>query len=562
MVRCDHRRTSSRHQQEIPVHAPAIALAWEFWRRHRFGLSGTVGFVAAFVVVCAVNPLRPELATANSIWFGMGLCYAIGVFAYGFDGKLEAAESGFPARLFVLPVRTSLLVAGPMIQGVFVTVLLWLAWSWFVLRPSGVETPLWAAVLLAAGVAVSQALVWLPFGVPWLRLAVLIAALLGLLRAPAIVALAGGRYADPDMQSTILFILGGSLLPVAFLLAYCGVARARRGDTYTSQRPRRSLASSPSAGWPARPFPSAMRAQLWYEWRARGRAFVLIIAFLLAILASLSAVVERHPDRQTNYGVLFLIIPILVAANYAPVAGTSGTSGLGVRWRSGLSAFAATRPLSNSAFVLAKCRAAGVMTAAAWAFVLVALFLWLAYTGGYRDLERMWGAATAKVGAEKATALGALLLLGPVLLTWRILVAGLWTGLTGRPWVAHAQLVVVAVVVLQGMYEWTTWQADPDRRDRILDALLWVAGGAVAVKLLLAGGALSILRRRREVGARAAVQLLAVWLLATASLFALVVWLTPPEVAPGSGLALGSALAVPLARPLAAPLALAWNRHR
>ena len=69
------------------------------------------GLVAAFAVGCAVSPPERTTVLVHTIWFGLGLCYVIGVFAYGFEGRLETAESGFPARLFVLPVRTWVLAA-------------------------------------------------------------------------------------------------------------------------------------------------------------------------------------------------------------------------------------------------------------------------------------------------------------------------------------------------------------------------------------------------------------------------------------------------------------------
>src|SRR5262245_46345923 len=145
------------------MHAPALALTREFWARHRLGLSGVVALVLGFALHCAIEPLPAQSAAGSSLWFIMGLCYVIGVFAYGFDGKLESAESGFPARLFLLPVRTWALVAWPMLQGVLVAVLLWLVWDHFVLRPCGIQTPAWWLAMLAAIVATSQALAWLPF---------------------------------------------------------------------------------------------------------------------------------------------------------------------------------------------------------------------------------------------------------------------------------------------------------------------------------------------------------------------------------------------------------------
>ena len=167
------------------MNAPAAALAWEIWWRHRRGLAGVAAVVAGFASYCAAVPVTAQFAAVSSIWFVMGLCYVVGVFAYGFEARLETAESGFPARLFVLPVRTAVLVGWPMLQGVAAAVGLWLAWGGPVLRPTGVETPRWWAALLAAGVAVSQAMVWLPFGVPWLRLVVPTFALTVLVRATA-----------------------------------------------------------------------------------------------------------------------------------------------------------------------------------------------------------------------------------------------------------------------------------------------------------------------------------------------------------------------------------------
>ena len=213
------------------------------------------------------------MPVSSSMWFVMGLCYVIGVFAYGFDGKLESAESGFPARLFLLPVRTWVLVGWPMATGRrVVAVLLWLAWDRLVLRPSGVETPAWWAAMLAAVVATSQALVWLPFGLPWLRLLVMIGTLTALVRAPAILAVAGERFTDPETQNSVLGAFAvaarSGLVPGRVGRGRSRSAWRRRGLVVARGDPFRSIAV-PAPG--LRPFSSAMRAQVWYEWR-RGAA--------------------------------------------------------------------------------------------------------------------------------------------------------------------------------------------------------------------------------------------------------------------------------------------------
>src|SRR5581483_7958739 len=168
------------------MYAPAVALAWEFWWRHRWGLLGVGVLVAGFAAACAAAPFEPNTAMVHSIWFVIGLLYAVSVFSYGFEARMEAAESGFPVRYFTLPVRTSVLVGWPMIQGMAVAVGLWLAWEHLVLRPSHIETPAWWPAILAAIVATGQALVWFPFGLPWLRILVGCAVLSALARTSAI----------------------------------------------------------------------------------------------------------------------------------------------------------------------------------------------------------------------------------------------------------------------------------------------------------------------------------------------------------------------------------------
>lgn len=541
------------------MRTPALTLAAEFWRRHRLGLAGVIALVSVFAVSSAISPLAGQDASIHSMWFVMGLAYAIGVFAYGFDGKLESPESGFPARLFVLPVRTSVLVAGPMIQGVLVAALLWVGWSHLVLRPSGIEIPHWWTALLAAIVAVSQALVWLPFGVPFLRILVMIAVLTALIRAPVVLELVGGAgYTHPDSQARALTTFSLALVPFAYLLALVGVTRARRGDT-SNWLPAPRSSSATDARPVARPFISASRAQLWYEWRARGRGFVITCALVVIALALLGALLERDPERQTNYGAVFLLMPILIAGFWGPVAGTAGAA---ARDRGGLSPFAATRPFGNATFVGIKLRSAVIATVGAWVVVFVLLALWWAYTGYPLDFRPAWDRAVERFGLARTAVGCVLLVIVPILLTCRSYVVGMCTGLTGRRWFMTAQLVVVGIVFIQVGYEWSMWQADPARRDRMLDLLPWVAAGVVLVKIGLSGLVIATLRRRDQLDRPTLARLMALWLVVALSLIALFTWLLPAEQAPAYAVALAVVLVLPLVRPLAAPLAFAWNRHR
>lgn len=524
--------------------AIAAALAWEFWGRHRRGLTGAAALVAGVAAYTAAAAPAPQVAMANTIWFVMALSYVIGVFAYGFEARLESAESGFPARHFVLPVPTWLLVGWPMIQGMLAAVAVWVAWDRFVLRPAGVETPGWWVPMLAAVVACAQALVWLPFGVAWVRVVAMALALTVLLRSNA-------YFDDPATQERVLTGVAAGLVPAAFLVARAGVGRARRGDNPEWSWLRRPAPGErvTGGGRERTPFASAMAAQTWYEWRLRGRGFLATVLAVVGVLAAVALLFE-HPSNRADFGLIFLFIPPLLAAYFGVAAGSPGES---IR-STALTTFAATRPLGNRELVAAKVRALTLSAALTWLVVLAVTAGWIAAADGFERVGRMWESAVERQGRATAVGFCALLAAGLVGGTWRALVANLWVGLTGRTWLVPLQTFLISLPAAYLFAEWVQWHSDPARRERLLDALPWVAAAAVGVKLLATGWFVS-----RVEGAG---RLVAAWAVAAAALAGVLAWLVPPELVPAYGVGLGVVLLLPLARLTAAPLALAWSRHR
>jgi hypothetical protein len=544
------------------MHASVVALAWEFWGRNRWVFGIFVVYVAAYAVIAAINPgSTPErFAGLGSIWFVGGMCFLIVIFAHGSDVRLETADSGFPTRHFLLPVRTSVLVGWPMLQGALAAVLAWVIWDRCVLRPCGIETPFWWTPMLAAGVVTTQALLWVPFGLPWVRVPVAIVVLTVLVRAPAVLARAGERFTEPDTENAILTTFAVVLIPIAFLLACFGVSRARRGDSPDWLRGFWSLRPTVRADGRERPpFSSPMRAQVWYEWRLRGQGFPILVLFMLAGPMAWGVLLEPNDNNRTGFGVTLLFVPILFACCCGSYMGATGDN---LRTMFAISVFAATRPMSNSEIVRAKLWTGLLTAVATWVMTLAVTLGWLVYTGGVRDLPQLWEHAVSSFGLARAVVLCVLVAVGPVAVMWRLLVENLWVGLTGRLWVGHAAAIASGTIVLQAFYEWTLWKADPGRAERILSALPWIAGGAVVVKLVVAGWALRTLGRNGALAAGTVGRLVVAWAVCTAGLFGLLVWLVPAGLVPVYQLALGAVLSVPCARLLVAPLVLGWNRHR
>src|SRR2546428_2809832 len=102
--------------------------------------------------------------------------------------------------------------------------ILWLAGRLFAVWQSGIAIPLiWPALLAAALLAWTQALTWMPYGLPGIRL---IVAVLCLAALDTVVLLAIHFKAGEPRMVAIL----APQVPLAYLVARFAVARARRGD--------------------------------------------------------------------------------------------------------------------------------------------------------------------------------------------------------------------------------------------------------------------------------------------------------------------------------------------
>ncbi len=542
------------------MHSPTLALAWQVWGRHRRGLAAVLLYLVATAVVFNALPngtLETRHGALMSIQFVIALIYVAAAFAFGFETQLETRESGFPARLFTLPVRTSVLVGWPMLQGTATVALLWLAWARFVLWPSGIEVSLGSTALLAAAfVAVLQALLWCPFGLPWVRVVVTLVLLPLLALAPQLGAAFG-------VSESALLGLYAALIPLAALTAFAGVSRARHGAAPDWRGLFRSLPTV--ARRPARrrtPFASPARAQLWLERRRHLLPLPLVVGVFSALHLTVILWIEQQPVELENrflLGLNFLIFPLLFAPLFGCFLGQMGTA---TGNSHSLPSFIATRPIPVTALVAAKLKVAVLATLAAWAVVLLAAAVWDVESGSHAKLRQLWDYLLQAYPTGRVAATVLLVVAGPLLLTWRLLTDNLWIGLTGRPWLVRGCLVACGVGLSAAGMMYAQVANEPGLGGRLWAALPWWAGAAALLKLLAAAGVGRALLRRGLVGPRTLAKWLAVWLLAVAGLFVLVYGAVPPAAAPVSLLASGAVLGVPLVRLAAAPLALAWNRHR
>jgi len=565
------------------------ALSWELWARQRWLLRITAVYLILVILLGLTLPekaipymlgwlpdqmvrdLRPgvrEKVIPYLIgWLLVPLVCVVVVtvagLCRGLEGKYEGPDSLLPGRLLVLPVSARALVTWSILAGAVPVSLLWpiLALG---LRWLGASVPLvWPALLVFNVVAWLQALSYVPFGVPYLRLWLAGLGVPGLIGATC----AADQFGVPGWVLAALLI---GLGLAAYGLAVAGVKQARHSAVsgWTGWWPRPI-----SARWvEEKPFTSPSQALFWMEWRLLAWKFLfaagLALFFMLPVLYMATRALEdtalvevaglAPAVRAVGPGWLALTWFLWVPFLFVVIGCEGGQVQVGTH---GVAAsFVLVRPVHTLTLVTAK-----LWACACGALVCVLLLLpaglgWALPTGRWVEMSDRLIALSGSGWAAVLVLLGGLG--GLFAVTWGQMAAGLWVRLSGRMWVVTAT-VGVTVAGITGMAILVTQVAtEPAWRDeaarRLPTVLAWVIAFKVGLTIVVFGENI----RRGFLSARTVLLALGAWGLVAAGLFAELAWLVPVETVARTTLALSVALLLPIARIGLAPLALNWNRHR
>ena len=544
------------------MRSPAAAIAWEFRQRHRLGLIALIAYlvvVATIKLVVLAHALPIKFDSPESFAFVVMVplvatfTYSLAVFTFGLDGDLAARQSMYPARLFTLPVTTATLSGLPMLYGTASVMILWLATRSFALWPSGIVVPsIWPALLAASLLAWTQALTWVPYPLPGLR--IIVAVLwLGTIDTIAILALHFNAR-----ESLMLGILAPQI-PLAYVVARFAVARARRGDVPDWRGAFAALGRIAQIGWHRREhFASPASAQAWFEWRRYGRSLPGWVAILLPFELLLFWAAGNSTSLVFTILAVVLLTPPFVATFAAAAVSDSGSIASDSY---SMTPFVATRPMTNAGLVAAKLKMAIRSTIVAWLLVLITLPLALKLSGISVLLLDRWHRLRDIMGTPRAVVLSLLILAACIASTWKQLVQSLYIGLTGR-----ASLIQGSVLLVLGFFflfgPFAEWIIDSRRVGELWSALPLIFAVLVGLKMIAVVWIAVRLYRRRLLSDRALVTGAACWSVAVFALYGVLVWLLDTPHIPHYLLLLVAILAIPLARLSAAPLALDWNRHR
>lgn len=540
----------------------AIAIGWEIRQRHRWGLIVLTSYlsVLATIRLLVLEPgQRVDFESAASfalvviVPLTATFIYFLGVFTFGLSGDLSARHSMYPARMFTKPVSTAALAGWPMAYGSAAMAGLWLATRLLAVWPAGVDIPMvWPALLAASLLAWTQALTWMPYPLPFLRV---IVTFLWLVAIDSVVLLALRFHTSEWVMLALL----APHVPLAFLVARLAVGRARHGATADWQAllaPLQFVAKLLRGR--QRPFRSSARAQTWFEWRRHGRPLTVSVGILLPFELALLFVFRETPVIVFEILVCVLLTPPFMAAFAAATVSKSNPDGSDSY---SLTPFLATRPVASSALVAAKQRATIASTLAAWLLVLLSVPLALFWSGTAAIVVERVRQLAGAMGTARASAI---LLLGFAILlaaTWKQLVLTLFIGLSGRAGRVKASVfIALSLLSVIPLAHWIL-------NDRVVmgilwNALPWMAAILVGVKLSAALLVARRLRDRQLVSDRTLLLGAVCWDVFVFTLYALLAWMLPAMIFRRSFLLLVAILTVPLTRLAAIPLALDANRHR
>jgi hypothetical protein len=553
------------------MHTPSAALAWELWRRHRARLIAIVGLLLGFVFVypklCAlagINLASPDSLTEIiarfaplggdgpsahlvililcALWLVLGpvgtmflslLCVAWMFTLTSPDQKTKDLLA-FPTRLFTLPVSTPFLFWWLVLAGQAAVVLLYRSWVHLVRLP---HVDIFGAYQNCFGwmtlLALGQGIIWAFTAWPVTRILLLIAVFFGFVCSPARRDIFESPFVLPP-----LFVLG-------LVLARAGLQKMRHGQWQGWDWERALSRVTARVPWrgPKR-FASPAQAQLWFEWRRYARGLCLMLAAVTVLPVFIQLVVRflfglGPVQDDTMFG---LCLELLGAAlllhgcfSIAPA-------------RNDLP-FVMVRPQTNGQMVMAALKTSALSTVLSWVLVLAALCA-MPLLGPFPDFEK-----TFEWGVHCRT----LIVMGLMLLTWRLIPVNLCFVCSGKRTFSQAPVLIWMVIYATGI-ALSLLSKNSEYADLLWRLVPGVILCLVALKFLLAYLAFRVSLKRGLLAPSSMLAYLAIWTLLVAALVipTVILFHDKPWLFTTCMVII---LLTPLARIGFAPITLAWNRH-
>jgi len=228
--------------------------------------------------------------------------------------------------------------------------------------------------------------------------------------------------------------------------------------------------------------------------------------------------------------------------------------------------FLTTRPISGAQIVAAKMKSAAISTLLTWGLVLLIAPVWLYLNCDLEFLRDTRGMLRTVYAPFSQWAIPALLIVAAMLLTWSLLVGGIWRGYSGRTWFFYT-LVGLNISAFIASWTFFAWLFDTgeDHGSPFVDVLPWLPWILAACFIAKSWSALAVMNvatRYKLISSSSIKKYFCVWVASASVLIALAWFISPAVEWMRDILILVALLMMPVTRFAAAPLAVAWNRHR
>lgn len=416
------------------MNSPPFAVAWHIWTQHRSGFK--ISAVSLLLMVLLWPPILR--AFDSPAVFVLASIPVVLVAAYLTNSLLFADEpgdlsSGYPRRMFTLPVSTRTLAFWPMLFTIVAVVGLWLIIAVLIYQRGGYRPPLiLPALAFAVVIAWCQAVSWVAFKSPVVHAESIIIGLYILLGTPA------WLLTSERLSSNAVILLGFAELAMICPLAFLGLVRARRGDHLSLGLQDLSDAFGAATDRLTRQpehFRSAAQAQLWYEdrchaWILKGMSYSLLFTVYGFAMTSPS-----RPGNKFTFLVnlcSLLGTPIFMLNMFGSNLGRMQPVRPGWIQKRNPMTFLATRPILTGDFITAVYRLAARCVLHVLLLSLALTTSWVFLKGYAADMAWLVGLFfSAYPGWKGGVILVLSIALVPVM-SWKLLTDNLVLAVTGR----------------------------------------------------------------------------------------------------------------------------------
>ena len=470
------------------MNSPAFAAAWHIWTQNRLGLK--ISAVSLLLMVLLWPPILR--AFDSPAVFVLASVPVIMVAAYITNCLLCTDEpgnlsSGYPQRMFTLPVSTRTLAFWPMLFTIGAVVVLWLIIAVLIYQRGGYRPPLiLPAIAFAVLMAWCQAVSWFVFKSPLVHAESIIVGLYILLGVPA------WLLTSERLSSDAVILLGFAELALICPLAFFGLVRARRGDHLSLGMQDFSDAFCAVFDRLTRQpehFRSAAEAQLWYEDRCHAWILKGMSYSLLFTIYGFAMTTPSRPGNKFTFLVnlcSLLGTPIFMLNMFGSNLGRMQPVQPAWAKRRNPMTFLATRPILTGDFITAVYRLAARCVLHVLLLSLALTTSWVFLKGYTADMAWLVRLFFSAYPGWKG---GAILLLSIALvpvMSWKLLTDNLVLAVTGRRWIADAA-VLGSVALLMGLLAAAIWCGTHlEIIPQIIPPVIWLCAVWVIVKMVLA----------------------------------------------------------------------------